>query len=250
MSEEAVRPSESVEEKVDALDASTAGVEPPAPAVAEKDEDAEPGAKRLTPEQWAEIETHWECETMRAIDICKKYSISATSLTKHFRRHKILRGSKKHLIKKAAEVKIMGAVAASSDPLAVAYEQKRKNRITQTRETFMNQSAALTSRWNKIEKEILDGDRTEAQCANDFKAMRHAILAAKTIAETRLEILNADADVDEAKLPTLVFRDLGEDEIQAMSNSDDDDFDLDLPPPHEEPEDDEIIEEGEPSPSS
>lgn len=243
--------SEATEEAiVEALEASEGASGAPPPPPIDEDEESV-GGKRLPSDQWAEIETHWECGTMTAVEILKKYPISETALRTHLKRHKTIRNSKRHLIKKDAEVKIMGAVAAAADPMAVAFDQKRKGRITQTRETFMNQSAAVTAGWNKQQKLILEEKATHADSANAFKAMRHEILAAERIMVARLRCLNADADIDEAKLPTLIFRDLSEEEIADMQNADKDEGDLDFPEVAiGGMDDDEVIEEGVPSPVS
>jgi hypothetical protein len=205
-------------------------------------------AKRLTATQWAEIEAHWEYGTMKAVDICKNYGVSGSALSGHFKRHKILRNSKAHLIKKAAAEKIVGA-AAIEVPLAVEFENKRKARIAQTREHNYSLSQAVASRATKIAKEIIDGTRNEAACAADLKALRHFEMLIEKNTSNRLRILNADAEVDEAKMPTLTFRDLTEEEIQSKAEADDDDDDLGLTLP--EDGDEEIVEEGVPSlPSS
>ena len=199
---------------------------------------------------WAEIETHWQCGTKPGRELTEIYGISATALTSHYKRHNIHRNSHSHLVKKAAEEKILGASAAAEDPVAVLFEQKRKGRIAQTRESYMNRTDVLGVRWNTIVKEIIEGARKEAECANDFKALRHAILAAEKIADSRLRILKAEDDVDEAKMPTLIFRDLSQEEISSMANADNDDLDLDLPtaPIALLGEEDEVVEEGVPSP--
>lgn len=246
MSEELPRPSESAAEKVEGMSA---------PAVEAEEDIARPGmggGKRLTQSQWHEIETHWEYGTMKAVDIIKEYDVTGSALTRHFKHYGIVRNSKAHLLKKGAEVKIAGAVAAAEDPIAVSFEQKRKGRIAQTRETFINQSAAIGSDFNKIKKQTLDGTRTNADAANEFKSLRHQILAAERIMDARLRCLNADAEINEESMPTLIFRDLSEEEITAMANADDNDelgIEM-LPESAIEEIDDEIVEEGVSSPPS
>jgi hypothetical protein len=216
---------------------------------AETDDDG--AGKRLPAEKWAEIETHWECATMTAAKIIETYGISLSALKAHFRRHKIVKGSKKHILKKTAEVKIMGTIAAAEDPIAVKFEQERRGRIAKTRENNYNLSVAVASRATGILKAIMEGTRKEADCANDLKSLRHFEALIKTNTENRLRILKADNEVDEANLPTLIFRDLTEEEIQARAEADDDDDGLGMPDePIELPEDeDDVIEEGDPSAS-
>jgi hypothetical protein len=214
------------------------------------------GGRRLSAATWTEIDTHWECGTMTAAEMARHYGVSPTALSKHFARCKdtVKKDSKKHLIKKAAEVKILGAAAAAEEPLAVAFEQKRKGRIAETREHGHGVLRFIFGRTSAIAKEINDKTRKEAECANDLKALRHMQVLTERNIDARLRVLKADQDVDESEMPALVFRDLSQEEITAMANADlEEEFDLELPAAPAEladEDDDSVIEEGVPSPSS
>lgn len=201
--------------------------------------------KRLTSAQWAEIETHWECGTMTAAQLMKEYTVSGTALHEHFKRHKIKHKSKVHVLKKEAEVKIMGAAAAAIDPRTVDWEAKKRGRISETREHIYSLSRANFGRAFLIAKAIQDGTRKEAECSNDMKMIRHMEAFIEKNLANRLGVLQADSEVDESQMPTLIFRDLTEEEIQRMAakDTDEDDLDVDLSESSLEAIEDEVVEE-------
>jgi hypothetical protein len=221
---------------------------PAAESTSEKKSPSEAGRKRLSTEKWTEIETHWECGTMTGREICAKYDVTPKALRAHLDRHKIEKDSKKLVMKAAAEIKIMGAVAAAEDPLAVGFEQKRRGRITQTREYSYQLSQLIASRMVKIFKDVQDGTRKEADCVSDIRMLRNANVTVGENFDIRMRILDAESDIDEKKLPVLSFRDLTQEEIAARANADEEEEFGALPAEEvaADPEDDVIIEEGEP----
>ena len=225
-----------------------------APEVEVSETDELSGGKRLSPTTWAEIDTHWEFGTMTGAEIVRKYEVSAKGLTAHFKRHSIVKGCKAHLLKRAAEEKIVGAAVAAEEPLAVRFEQKRAGRIAETREIGYQMSAANFKQGAKLAKAQADGTRTPADCANDLKALRHMEMLIEKNVNNRLRLLNADQLVGDEVMPVLTFRDLSQEKMDAMANADaDGDIDLDIPPMPAsliEEEDDVVIEEGVRSPST
>jgi hypothetical protein len=241
MSEDTLRPSEGVvEEPAEVV---------PAPADDTPEEDADGVAgKRYSKATWAEIETHWQCGTMNAKQLIEKYGVSQGALTKHFARHKILQFSKMHVLKREAEIKIMGAAAAAIDPKAVEWETKKKGRIAETREHIYNLSRATYARALRIGKDIQDGVRKEAECANDIKMLRHMEAFIEKNLANRMNVLEAEKEIDESQMPTLIFRDLTEEEIQAKAESDGDDDELGLDAPADSTltldDEDSVVDEG------
>lgn len=223
-------------------------------ADASEEESAHGGGKRFSPAIWTEIDTHWEFGTMTGAEICRKYDISAKGLTAHFKRFAIVKGCKAHLLKKAAEEKIVGAAVAAEEPLAVLFEQKRPARVAETREIAYKMSAANLSRAILIAKAQADGSRTAADCAADLKSLRHMEMLIDKNLNNRLRVLNADQLVGDELMPVLTFQDLSKEETAAMASADiDADLDLEIPgmpPSIAEEEDDVVIEEGVRSPST
>jgi hypothetical protein len=200
--------------------------------------------KRLSPEQWREIETHWECGTMRTVEICRHYGITPSAVTQHFDALKkagtpIIKNSKKGQIQKAAAA---AAVAQTAGAVS-GFETKRKSRIETTKESLYASSVINHMEFHKIQQQIRAGTITPKEAVSDFKALRMAESFITLNRENRYSLLDVENDVAERDLPVLVFEDLTEAEIKAIQESDDDFDDLDLPI---EPasENDEVVETG------
>lgn len=233
--------SEEDDEIAEAVEAAT--------APAKEEDPTTTGGKRLAPAVWNEIAAHWEYGTMTGAEISRKYDVSTTSLRKYFIRHGIFRNSKKHILTKKAEEKIVGAAAAAEDPVAIAFEAKRKGRIASTRENLYQLSATNHVRAVMIMKDIHDGTRTPNACANDIKALRQMEAFIERNLANRFKILNAETDIEDGDMPSLLFRDLSEEEILQLQKEDGEDgFDIEAPEApatlSEDPEADEIIEVG------
>lgn len=217
---------------------------------AEKTPEVSPPAsgKRLTSEQWREIETHWEYGTKRTVEICQEYGISASAVTQHFESLKragtpIIKGSKKHLLaaKTAAAVTTTAATTAAVE--VSEFAGKRKKRIEQTKETLYQASLANHIFFNEIQRAIKLGTTTLAQQEKNLKALRHAEAWIKANRENRYVLLDIEREIDELNLPILSFEDLTQEEISTIQNSDDDDGD-DLDGLDDIDPDDDIIAEG------
>jgi hypothetical protein len=211
---------------------------------------AAPPKPRPTPAQWAEIETHWEYGTMTGVALSKMYPITTNGLADHFRRHGIHRNSKKALLKKEVEESIVGASVAAEDPAALIWEQKRKPRITQVRNSINSHGMIIAKTINQIGMAISNGTRTPAECANDIKSLRHYSMLLNQHQTTQLRNLGAENDVNESELPVLRIRDLTQEDIDRLASQDiDTDLDFDMPAePEVMSEEEEVIEEGVSSP--
>ena len=222
-----------------------------AEAKARSEKSAADGAKRLPAEQWAEIRTHWEYGTKTCVQLAKMYGVSPSAITSHLSRHKTVWKSKEDLIKKEAEIKIVGAAVAAEDPLAVAWEAKRRPRAAQTRDIANNQLTVLSIMQNDLIKSVKDGGRSFADAKGDFAGLKFAIWNSERIFQARLELLEVKKDIDQSKMPVLIFRDLTQEEIAAKaagSGDEEGEFDVSTPEPVVEPIDEEdVVEEGVPS---
>ena len=214
------------------------------------EEGEDPKAKRLTPEQWAEIEAHCAYNTMSNRDMMVKYEISRRGLRKHFERMMekgtpIERGSKAHLLaaKTAAAIGVKVSAAAAAAPVASAFNEKRKENIEWSKTTLFQQDRNNQIMIMKVQKEIQAGTRTAADGFADMKTLNLIARALLTTRQNRYVLLDIANDIDEAALPKLIFEDLNDEEIALMQKSDaggEDDFDFEDPAEG----DDEVVEEG------
>lgn len=203
---------------------------------------AKPSRRSLSNAEWEEIIAHYEYGTLSPNEIWKKYDITSSAVSHKFAKlakkgRLIVKNSKAHL--RAAKVAATPAVAAPAEEKS-SFEDKRRNRIESTKETlfqqsFLHQKVLLTLQ-RRIDEQMTAGLKTPSDFDADLKAMKRMADNIALMVETRWKILNIDQDVDEKALPTLVFKDLTEDEIRTMqersADEDDDgddmeDFDFD-----------------------
>jgi hypothetical protein len=206
--------------------------------------------KRLTKQQWLEIEDHVAYNTMSRKELEDHYDISGNSIRSHFKRLMaegvyIGRGSKRHLLAGKTAAAVAGGVAGSTASAIIgAFASKRKERIEQTKTTLFQQSQIIQTLLNMTLKDIADltkPDKTAAALSDDIKALQRAENINASMVKTRWILLDIENDIDEATMPKLLFEDLTQAEITALQNAseedDGDDLDLDIG-------DTEIVEEG------
>jgi hypothetical protein len=223
----------------------------PAPAASTEPAKAaeEASGSRLSKAEWAEIEAHWEYDTMSGVEIAKKYGVTGAALSRHFKKHGIFKGSKKALTAAAAaataSVKAAATTAAVSaaTPAAVAaetFESKKRDRTEQTKEQAYRASQANFVIFSRVQRDMLAFGAapgavppgataiSPADAANMLKALRHAESFIETNIGNRYRLLDVDTSVDETKLPPLIFKDLSKEDIEEMrtNNGDDEDGDL------------------------
>lgn len=193
-------------------------VAPPAPT---PDPAADPAAaaaskeKRLSEAQWAEISALYETGHHTAEELAKKYEVSTSAVSKHFRKHGITKGSR------AGEIaaKITEAVTAEVAATAVSFEKLRKERIEETKKrhydiaSFIVKTLAL-----EIAKAKKDGLAISSTNANMI-ALRHASAILKSNREELWAILDVENSVDEAQLPNLNIRAMTEEQEQELQKA-------------------------------
>jgi transposase len=209
-----------------------------------------PKQKRLSPEEWREIEMLWEYGLMKTKEIAAKFGVSPSAIPNHFAELKkkgivIKPGAKRGEAMKALKIV---AAAPPAPPKAISeFEAKRKERIESAKEWRYRQAAFHNAHVMKLQKEINDGTKTWVAAHAEIKSMQRGgkvILDAQAMLEAAL---NISTDIDEASLTILEFRDLTSDEITEIQQGGDDDLDG-LEIPELETEEDDIVEQGAPTP--
>lgn len=186
-------------------------IEPVSPADEKK-------SNRLTGKQWAEIEALWECGEVTIEDLAAKYGKSKTCFTRHFSKHKIMKGSK---LRKAA---IKESVAASVNDESVIAK-----RIKETKDDHYKMAAALGKlTWAEIMKARADKIPYSA-IKDNLKALESA---ANILMKTRMErfaVLGLDKEnhMDSDELPELLISELTAEQIEEMRKRRDEGDDLD-----------------------
>lgn len=200
------------------------------------DEKDQSDRKRLTPEQWRQIEEHWEYGT-RTKEICAEFGVTPQAVTQHMR-------GLPHIKKASKQRPGMTPALPAAPPAPISdFESKRRERIEQTKEHIYRSSSANWALFSRIQKELLEGKRNLESCEKAFKVLRQGETFLQLNRGNRYAVLDIENDINEQNLPTLVLEDLTKEEIRVIQESSEDDFDaVDLP---ENPDASDIIEEGE-----
>lgn len=227
-----------------------------APAAEECD-----SGKRLTPEQWAEIEAHIEYNTMTGNQIREKYGISASAISQHIRRrferdgYKIIRGSKKReveekIAEKVAEKSAEKTAESVASAAVETFEAKRRQRAENFKENAYLATLQMMRLIIKKQRDINDAVEKghPLPSSRELRQLEQALRSAK---ESMWEILKIDDDVEEDQLPVLQFQDLTQEEISRLQKVGEEDESVELLPedlgPDGSGDDDEVVVEGEPA---
>jgi DNA-binding Lrp family transcriptional regulator len=210
-----------------------------------------PKQKRLGPEEWREIEMLYEYGLMKTKALADKFGVTPSAIHGHFQELKkkgiiIAPGAKKAEAYKALKMAI-APPAAPPKPQS-DFEIKRKERIEGAKERRYLQAAFHNQQVMTVQKAIQDGSITWVAAHSQIKAMQRmgkTILDAQAMFENALNIAG---DIDEASMTILEFRDLTSDEIVEIQQGSDDDGLDGLEMPELEEEDEDIVEQGSPTP--
>jgi hypothetical protein len=194
--------------------------------VSEAVEVDEKTGRTLTPAEWAEAVTLWELGTMKLRELAAKFRISEAGMSKGLTKRGATKGSRAKEV--AATVAKTVLKAAEDEALTAAEERQRK----------INETKAQHYEWSKmLGQQIMarlaaaqkDGRAFETEIVN-IKTLRIAVAGLGQIRQERYAILDADRQIDEDELPTLVIQDLSEAEIERLRSADEDiDGSLELP---------------------
>lgn len=175
---------------------------------------------KLTGAQWERICTLWELGETKLSQITAEYGVSKQAVIKHFKKNGIVGGSRKGEIKTAIVSGVAAATVAATVPTFV---DKRKQRIEDTREQHYMAATYLSQLTNKILTEALKASRTPASVKEDLKALRYASALQEQSFRIRMDVLNANDEIDEQELPTLEISDLTDQDIADLRNKQDED---------------------------
>ncbi len=205
---------------------------------------SDPKQKRLTPDQWREIERHWEYGTMGTKEICAEYSITPQAVAQHMRNSPTVKKNSKIHLNKAAVNAAGGIVPAPAAAIVQSdFEAKKKERIERTKDHIFRSSEANYIIFSRMQKELIAGTRTVESFEKAFKVLRQGETFLQINADNRYKVLDIDNDINEQDLPVLVFEDLTASEIKQIQQGPDDLDAVDLP---DEPAEDDVVEEGRP----
>jgi hypothetical protein len=170
--------------------------------------------KRLTLKEWAEIEALWESGTVTLEDLEKQYGPAPSTLTRHFKKNKIEKGSRAAATKKAVGEKL--AAVAVDDAVVLAA------RVRETKEQHYTMAANLAKlTWNAI-LEAKKNMVPVATAMNDLKALDTAMNVLKKAREERWAVLGLDRPdaVDPDELPDLHVAELTDEQIEELRSRD------------------------------
>lgn len=172
---------------------------------------------RLKESDWRIIEVLWETGDVTLRELAEKYNCAVETLTTHFRKFKIKKGSRADDIRKA--VRKQQEIQAQSEAAVIS------ERIRTTKEDHYKMAAALA----KITfGEIIKMRSTETPYSRGEKDIKALLLAAETLKKCREErwvTLGLDKDaIDETALPELTLHTLTAEEIQKMRDNQSEDM--------------------------
>lgn len=210
--------------------------------VAEADE--KKAGKRLTPKQWGEIEALWEAGDVTLDDLAKRYGKPRSTFSRHFDKHKIVKGSAADENKTAVKEEVKKVAIDEATVLA--------GRIRETKEEHYKMAAGIAKlTWGEILKAKQDGQPV-AVAMNNLKALESAMNVLTKARNERWAVLGLDKEsyVDEEGLPELLISELTAEQIEEMRNRDESDIDYDISKITQggeeqfSGEDDDVVEEG------
>lgn len=174
--------------------------------------------KRLSDETWEEIRRIYEHDEASGgvTELAARFSVSKQAIHQHFRKHKVVRGSKK---KKAIEEGTKKSIGAEE------WARQRAERIAQVRTAQFQSNLVLQAEVMKIVAESRAAGTPIHLRSADVKTLDKA---ADVLTKTRnalMEVLDAANYVDDVDLPTLLVDDLSQAQIEeARKGADEDDL--------------------------
>lgn len=174
--------------------------------VAEEEPFARKPRRNLTPSQWAEIEMSYELGKTTAAELSEKYGVTPQALSKHFKEKGIVKGSRVEAVKEEAAKTVVEKVAEK----VVEFEQKRHDRIEQTKEQSYNDAVVMRQlALKKIQASLASGATSLS-----IKELREIHDVLINVRKERWAILNIGGDDDEGELPELPISKMTDEEIE------------------------------------
>lgn len=184
-----------------------------------EDDDTSSGGHRIPEDKWIEMETAYELGVTTQGDLAAKYGVSRQSISRRFKRRGITSGSKASQIAAAATA----AATAVAAKRASEFAEKRADMVEQTRMEGYNTIRIAGQLMTKLISDTRASSHSLATIQDDLKVLVRYQDAWIRGTRARLkDILNADALVDEATLPSLVIDDITQAEIDKIQRGDED----------------------------
>ena len=173
------------------------------------------GKRRLTPAEWAEIETLYELGTKTAAELSELYNVTPSALSQHFRKNGIHKGSRAGEIAKA----VNNGVAAAADEAARKFGDERHKRIEDTKQQSYN-DAVITRQLalRRVQESLKPGGIPLS--TKELRDIQRVLDASRNM---RYAILEIGKDEGDGELPVLPIRNLTEAEITEVREEQDED---------------------------
>lgn len=179
----------------------------------------------LTEVEWADIRRRYELGEASAKELAAEYGVTASALSQHFKKHKIIKGSRKHEMTKIATTAVEKRAEAEAEELS-KFARLRAERIEQTKEhyylghTFIDNE--ILRILDKVKKDHATTGSTSPPRYGDQMESMKALFQAKRALEIgrkeRYAVLDIGIVSEDDKLPSLEIRDVTDDDIGAIQN--------------------------------
>lgn len=181
------------------------------------------GERRLTDAQLDEICEIFAAGKMKSSRIAEMYGVSVSNISQLLKRRRVIWASKVTDDVKSEVDKALHEKPPAADP---TFAEKRKARIEQTREESYNAIRMIRIKALRAQAEAERLGAPIASLKETIRVYRFQLAIQMDASKALLWVLEADKHVDEADLPQIFIRDLGEEDLKALREMDDDDSDI------------------------
>lgn len=175
------------------------------PIETEQDTPAPVNSKRLTPREYARAKSMWQSGEYSLAEIADTVGVSATALSRRFKRDSVEKGSTANKVSAAVQKAIERTSASQAEEMAVVAHDLKMQALKSIK--LFNQKA-----YADVAKSIQDKTPL-AERLNDLKALNEASKIVAQNYATGAKILGLDQVLNEAE-------DLGELQIHLMTEND------------------------------
>lgn len=169
--------------------------------------------KQMTDAEFAAARERYELGTSQLKDLADEFNVSRQALSKRFKNHGVVRGSRAHEIAQAT-AETEKKAAANAQRASERFVDIRAEKIEETRIQGFGvlKQARLLAQKILVEEMKKPGGKP-GNVEEDIRAMgRYNKMVVDNIDAT-LRILNSDDHIDEEDLPNLVLEDLTDQEV-------------------------------------
>lgn len=177
-----------------------------------------PNAKRLSPEQWDEIERSFRMGEETVSGLSARYGVSTSTVSKRFKARNIQHGMDKPDPAKQAVAQATAIAAAALAQPKKTFAERREENIEKTKNTSYEIHNAIQIMIGNMLRDIAGPAKVSPQTKiADIKALN---LMAKTNELARIGkyvLLDIMPDPDAVEMPTIVIDDIADEEIERLS---------------------------------